>query len=102
MPNLKRLGQPGPVLLIVLGELDLDRPTLRRGLLQKRSFLFEGMALDVERVMVGQHGQQLPGLYLLAEIDFEFLHLVGHPFDAIVDQWRCGLFDFRSALHGGD
>ena len=83
------------MLLVVLGKFDLDRPAVLSRLFQVRGFLLEGVAFDVERMMVGEHRQQLSGLHLLTEIDLEVLHLVGQPFDAVVDQLSGrGIFDF--------
>ena len=91
VPNLKRLIQCGPTGAVVLSEFDVKRPTILCRLLQGGSFILEGVPLDVERMMVGQHGQELPRLHLVAELGLQLLHLVRDAFGLIVDQLRLGL-----------
>ena len=66
--NLKDLLQRRPMRAVVFGEFDLNRPAVLSGLLQKWSFPFEGVSFNVERMMIGQVAQQLPGLHLLTKI----------------------------------
>ena len=65
------------VVCLVLHELDLHRPSLLGCTLQQRRFLPKGPALDVERLVVGQQTQGLPGLHLLTQFNLEFLNLEG-------------------------
>ena len=102
MPNPEGLVQCGPVLVIVFGELDLDRPAVPRRLFQERGFLLEGMTFEVQRLMIGKHRQQLPCLHLLAEIHVEFLNLVCQPFATIVDQLERRLLAVRNSFFGSD
>ena len=76
MPNLERLVQRWPMQAVVLGEFHLNRPVALSRLLQIRSLSFEGMPLEIQRMMIRQHRQQLSGLDLLTEINLEFLDFV--------------------------
>ena len=64
-----------PVAGILVGELDLDLHLLLGGHGQRLGLGLERPALDEQPPVVGERGERLPGLHLLAEPHLEFLHL---------------------------
>ena len=63
-----------PVRLV--GELDLELHLLLGGDRQRLGLGLERPALDEESAMIGERGERLPGLHLLAEPHLQLLHLV--------------------------
>ena len=65
-----------PVAGRLVGELDFELHLFLGGDRQRLGLGLERPALDEESAMIGERGERLPGLHLLAEPHLQLLHLV--------------------------
>src|SRR6056297_2476961 len=98
MANVESLIQLRPTTFFVLGELDLNGTLFLSCLLKIRGLALEGVADNVQHLMIRQIREQLPRLNLLPKFHRQFLHLIGNTLvlsrfvdvsDLLNLLWRC-------------